>query len=74
MDYLARFEDDLTKYAEVEILRNKVLCRFLLEPNATWLRELMDADDWIVTAGYDLNESMFCEHDGYVRLITSRRG
>ena len=74
MDYLARFDDDLTRYAQVEQLRNKVLCRFLLEPNATWLRELVDADDWTATAGYDLDESMFCEHEGYVRLITSQRG
>jgi hypothetical protein len=74
MAYLARFDDDLTRYAQVEQLRNKVLCRFLLGPNATWLRELVDADDWTATAGYDLDESMYCEHEGYVRLITSQRG
>jgi hypothetical protein len=74
LGYLGRFEDDLTRYAEVEKLRNKVLRRYLVEPSGTWLRELVDADDWIVTAWFDLDESMSCEHEGYVRLITSRRG
>src|SRR6267378_1601380 len=68
MDYLARFEDDLDRYAQVEQLRNKVVRRYLLEPSGTWLRELVDADDWIVTAWFDLDESMSCEHEGYVRL------
>ena len=73
-DYLARFDDDLTRYAEAEKLRNNVLRRYLLKPSGTWLRELVDTDDMIVTAWFDLDESMSCEHEGYVRLIASQRG
>ena len=71
MDYLARFEDDLDRYAQVEQIRNKVIQRYLLEPSGTWLRELVDVDDWIVTAWFDLDESMSCEHEGYVGPFTS---
>jgi len=74
MDYLVRFEDDLDRCAQVELLRNKLLQRYLLEPTGTWLRELVDADDWVVTAWFNLDESMSCEHEGYVRLLTSQRG
>jgi hypothetical protein len=74
VDYLARFEDNFDAYARVEQIRNKVVRRYLLEPNCTWLRELVDADDWIVTAWFELDESMSCEHERYVRLIPSRRG
>lgn len=74
LDYLARFDEDLDSYAQVEQLRNKILHRYLLEPNGTWLRELVDADDWIVAASCRLDESMTCEHEGYVGLIVSQRG
>jgi len=74
MDYLVRFEDDLDTYTKVERLRNKVLQRHLLEPTGTWLRELVDADDWIVTAWFEFDESMSCEHEGYDRLLASKRG
>jgi hypothetical protein len=74
MDYLARFEDNFETYARVEQIRNKAVRRYLLEPNGTWLRELVDADDWIVTAWSELDESMSCEHEGFVGLFNSRRG
>lgn len=74
INYLARFDDDLTRYEEVEKLRNKVLRRYLLQPSGTWLRELVDTDDWIVTAWFDLEESMLCEHEGYVSSIESKHG
>jgi hypothetical protein len=66
-DYVARFEGNLERYAQVDEVRNKVIARYLLEPSGTWLRELVDTDDWIVTAWVDLDESMSCEHEKYVR-------
>jgi hypothetical protein len=71
LEYLNRFDEDLTRYAEVEKLRDKVIRRYLIESSGTWLRELVDTDDWIVTAWADLDESMSCEHDGYVSVITT---
>jgi len=72
-DYLAGFEDDLDTRAPLEQLREKVLCRYSIEPNGTWLRELVDTDDWIVTAWFDLDESMSCEHTGCVSRSIHRR-
>ena len=74
LDYIARFEEHFETYARVEQLRDNVLCRYLREPSGTWLRELVDADDWIVTAWFSLDESMICEHEDYVGLMDSRRG
>jgi hypothetical protein len=71
--YLARFEEDLDRYAQAEQLRNKVLCRYLLDPRRAWLRELVDAADSMVGAWFGFDESMSCEHAGYVRLLNSRR-
>jgi hypothetical protein len=72
LDYLSRFDDDFETYAKVEKLRNKMLRRYLIDPSGTWLRELVDTDDWIVTAWFDLEESMMCEHEGYVSSIESK--
>jgi hypothetical protein len=67
-DYLRRFKDDLTRCADAEKLRNRALFKYLTEPNGTWLRELVDADDGIVSAWFIFDESMSCEHERYVRF------
>lgn len=74
MEYLARFQENMEKCAVAQTMRDKLLVRHLLDPSRVWLRELVDADDAIVAAWYELDESMFCENEGFRGLLQSISG
>jgi len=67
--YLSRFKRVLAECGAAERLRDRVLCRYLAEPNGIWLRELVEANNLTVSAQVHLDESMNCEHKGYRRLF-----
>jgi hypothetical protein len=71
LKYRGRFKRVLARCGAVAKLRDKVLCRFLAEPNDTWLRELTELNELIVSAQVHLDELMSCEHKGYRRLFHS---
>ena len=66
--YLDRFEEALETCRQIERLRERVLCRYLNNPDGAWLREFVDLDDGIASAWFNLDESMSCEHEGYARF------
>jgi hypothetical protein len=53
----------------MEKLRNETIEKYILKPEEIWLYELVHLDDWIVTARMELDESLECEHEGYVSPI-----
>lgn len=49
-NYLAHFEEQMDRCADVERLRNRVLTEYLFNPTGTWLRELIQVNDGMLSA------------------------
>jgi hypothetical protein len=64
-NYLFRFNEDLERIEQVQTLSQKILLKFLLHRNETWLYELVDLADWICAADFYFEESMVCEHEDF---------
>lgn len=65
-EYIKRFEEHLAAVLHYEGQRALILKRLWTNPDHVWLIELAGLADTTVTAYWELDEAMFCEHDDYV--------
>lgn len=68
-EYVGRFEKHLAAVLHYEGQRAMVLKRLWANPEHVWLIELADLADTTVTARWELDEAMACEHDDYTSTV-----